>query len=430
MTPGAPPSRVYCGGAQLLTPRADAFEAPARLTPVDTDQALARALAEPLRAPRLRQLARGAAGVAIAVPDASRPCPTPVILERLLRELEAAGVSDSAITVLIGCGLHATTTPRERARLVGAAVAQRVRVEDTQGIVTETVDLGATSRGAPVHLARRVAEADLTISVGVVEPHLYAGFSGGVKGVAIGCAGRETIAWTHRPAFVSEPGVTLGELVGNPFQETLREIAARTSLAWAVNAVVNESGELAAVRAGEPVAVQASLANAHRKAWLRPVDAPFDVVVAGVPSPKSDNLYQASRAATYLALAARPAVADGGLIILCADLPDGPGAGPGERNFLTVLAEAASADELVARGLREPLGPGGQRSFVVARALQRYRLTVVGAADPGFLQPLARLGVAAFDSVDAAVSAEDARLGRRARVLAVADAMTTVVRAR
>jgi hypothetical protein len=113
--------------------------------------------------------------------------------------------------------------------------------------------------------------------------------------------------------------------------------------------------------------------------------------------------------------------------VLCADLPDGAGDGPGERNFAKVLGEAASPAELVARGLREPLGPGGQRSFVVARVLERFRVAVAGAGAPGFLEPF---GVAAFDSVDAAVAAAEARLGRRARVLAVADAMTTVVRGR
>jgi len=89
---------------------------------------------------------------------------------------------------------------------------------------------------------------------------------------------------------------------------------------------------------------------------------------------------------------------------------------------------ASSPTELVARGLREPLGPGGQRSFVVARVLERFRIGVVGAADPSVLTPLEHLGVAAFDSVDAAVAAAEERLGRSARVLAVADAMATVVR--
>ena len=195
-----------------------------------------------------------------------------------------------------------------------------------------------------------------------------------------------------------------------------------------MNLVLTEGGA-AAVRAGDPAAVQEALAREAAPVWLRTAGERHDVVVAGVHAPKSDGLYQASRAATYLGLAARPALADGGLIVLCADLPLGAGDGPGERNFLDVLAAASSPAELLERGLREPLGPGGQRSFVVARVLERYRLAVVGATDARFLEPLAHLGVAAFDSVDAALAAEDERLGRRASVLAVADAMATVVTA-
>ena len=422
---------VFCGRDRLPVPRADAFEPPARLDRAEVlDWAVEWALAAPVAAPRLRELARGAGSVVITIPDASRPCPSPTILEQLLGELNLAGVPDDAISVLIGCGLHATTTVMERDSLAGLPVSARVEVCDAQGLEGETRDLGETSRGAPVRIAERIAAADLAITVGVLEPHLYAGFSGGVKGVAIGCAGQETIAWTHRPAFISEAGVRLGELRGNPFQETLREIAARTCLGWAVNLVINERGKAAAVAAGDPAEVQAALARAHGRAWLRPVAGPFDVIVAGVHEPKSDNLYQASRAATYVGLAARPALAKSGLLVLCADLPHGAGEGPAERNFLEVLSAASSPAALVARGLREPLGPGGQRAFVVARVLERFRVGVVGAADPDLLAPLERLGVTAFGSVDAAVAATEARLGRSARVLAVADAMATVVRLR
>ena len=423
------PAWVWCGAQRLPVPRADGFEPPAESTRATLlDDAIREAVDTPLQARRLRELARGVRSVVVTIPDASRPCPSEPVLEALLDELAAAGVSEDAVTVAIGCGLHATTGYEERARLAGAAVAARIEIVDAQGIETECADLGTTSLGAPVRISRRVAEAGLAITVGVVEPHLYAGFSGGVKGVSIGCAGRETIAWTHRPAFISEPGVTLARLRENPFQTTLHEIAARTPLGWGVNLVMTEGG-VAAVRAGDPAAAQEALAREAAPAWLRTAGRLHDVVVAGVHAPKSDSLYQASRAATYLGLAARPALADGGLIVLCADLPLGAGDGPGEHNFLDVLAGAASPAELLTRGLREPLGPGGQRSFVVARVLERYRLAVVGAADPAFLEPLAHFGVAAFDSVDAALAAEDVRLGRRASVLAVADAMTTVVTA-
>ena len=423
------PAWVWRGGQRLDVPRADTFEAPAELARVETlDDAVRKAVATPLEAPRLRELARGARSVVITIPDASRPCPSEPVLEALLDELAAAGVADDAVTVAIGCGLHATTNDDERTRLAGTAVAARIEIVDAQGIESECADLGTTSLGAPVRISRRVADAGLVITVGVVEPHLYAGFSGGVKGVSIGCAGRETILWTHRPAFISKPDVTVARLQKNPFQTTLREIAARTPLAWGVNLVMTEGG-VAAVRAGDPAVVQEALAREAAPAWLRTAGRLHDVVVAGVRAPKSDSLYQASRAATYLGLAARPALADGGLIVLCADLRLGAGYGPGERNFFDVLAGARSPAELLTRGLRQPLGPGGQRSFVVARVLERYRLAVVGAADPAFLEPLAHLGVAAFDSVDAALAAEDVRLGRRASVLAVADAMATVVTA-
>ncbi len=424
------PAWVYCGAQRLPVPRADAFEPPAEDAPALTlDTAIDAAMAAPLGAPRLRELARGARSVVVAIPDASRPCPSEPVLTALLDELSAAGVSDDGVAVAIGCGLHATTEPAERDRLAGSSVTGRIGVFDAQGIESQTADLGDTVLGAPIRIERRVAEADVVVTVGVVEPHLYAGFSGGVKGVAIGCAGKETIAWTHRPAFISEPGVALCRLHGNPFQATLRQIAARTPLRWGVNLVMTGDGRPAMVRAGEPVAVQEALAGELAASTVRTVVGRHDAVVAGVHSPKSDNLYQASRAVTYVGLAGRPAVAEGGLLVLCADLPDGAGDGPGERNFIDVLAAAKSPAALLERGLREPLGPGGQRSFVIARVLERFRLAVVGAVDPAFLAPLEHLGVAAFDSVDAALTAEDGRLGRRARVLAVADGVGTVVHA-
>lgn len=424
---------VFCGARRVDVPDADAFEPPARLTPAeDADWAVACALAEPVGSPALAVLAREAARssgggeIVLAVPDASRACPTPAVLGRLLTELNAAGVPDERIAVAVGCGLHATTTAAARRSLVGGRAARRVEVFDAQGIEGPLADLGTTPAGAPVHVHRRVAEAALVVGVGIVEPHLYAGFSGGVKAVAIGCAGETTIAWTHRPESIGAPGVELGRLDGNPFQETLREIAGRTRLSYAVNAVVDDEGRPTAVLAGDPVVAQRSLAHAHRAAWLRPVAGPFDLIVAGIPAPKSENLYQASRAATYIGLQGSPALADGGTIVLCADLPHGAGDGPGERNFATLLAGAAAPAEVVARGLREPLGPGGQRAFVVARVLERFRIAVVGAkGDAGTLRDM---GLESYATVAGARAAAEARLGRRARVLAVADAITTVVR--
>ncbi|MGO8683525.1 MAG: lactate racemase domain-containing protein [Thermoleophilia bacterium] len=414
---------VFCGRRRLALTDVDWFEPPARLpAPAAAAHQIAAALDEPLAAALLAQLAGEARRVAITVPDLSRPCPVADVLPPLVVRLAAADVRAEDITVVVGCGLHRSTTAAEKIALVGSSIADLLRIVDAQGLEQVNVDRGMTGDGTPILINEHIAAADLVITIGVVEPHLYAGFSGGVKGVSIGCAGEPTIAHTHRPAFIDQAGVVLGSLDGNPFQETLREIAARTNLRYAVNLVMNEEGEPAQVMAGDPEAVQRALAAAYRRAWLRPLRQRFDVLVAGIHAPKSESLYQASRAATYAGLADQPAIADGGLIILSADLPKAAGDGPGERNFAAVLAAAPA--EIIARGLREPLGPGGQRAFVVAKVLRRFRLAVYGCEEPTFLAPL---GITAVPDLTAALAAEAARLGRRPRVLAVADAMATVV---
>lgn len=420
------PAWVFSGERRLAVTAPCDFLPPAALPPLHAPETvLGAALRRPLGSAPLRELARGARSVVVAIPDLSRACPNELIVSSLLTELDGAGVSSARVTVLIGCGLHRPTTDEEKHTLVGEPAA-RVTVRDALAQRSPAVGLGTTSLGCPVRLHRKVAEADLVITVGILEPHLYGGYSGGVKGVAIGCAAEETILWTHRPSFISRPGVELCRLDDNPFQATLREIVAPVRLAFAVNVVMNERGEASALAAGDPVLVQAALAARFAPTWIVETQHRYDVIVAGVKAPKDKNLYQASRAATYIGLAARPALADGGLLLLCADLPLGPGDGPGELNFGRLLADAGDPSELVARGLRGPLGPGGQRAFVVARVLERFRLGVCGAADAG---QLASLGIRPYRSIAEGLSAaRSPGAGRAPRILVVADALTTIVR--
>ena len=418
---------AYSGRRTLPVPVPCDFVAPACLTPLaDVPSALAASLAAPIGAPPLRELAGGARDAVIAVPDLSRACPNALIVPALLNELNAAGVPDDRIAVLVGCGLHRGTTAAEKRRLVGEAASERVRVLDSQGLESEFADLGTTPYGLPLRLHTAIARADVVVGVGILEPHLYAGFSGGLKSVGIGCAAEQTIGWTHRPAFISQAGVELCRLSGNPFQEALRDVTARVNFAFSVNVVTDDHGAVAALAAGDPAIVQQALGDRFRPAWLQFVTEPYDVIVAGIKAPKHENLYQASRAATYIAFAARPALAPGGLMLLCADLPLGAGDGPGEINFARLLAaDAHDPSRLVERGLREPLGPGGQRAFVVARVLRRFRVGVCGEADAGLLESM---GIARYASLADGLADAHGAPGRAPRVLAIADALTTIVR--
>lgn len=399
---------------------ADVLPPPTQTPLSDSPGAVRRAIASPLAGPPLRSLARGARRVAIAVPDASRTVPLDTVLPAVLAELEAAGVPSRSSTVVVGCGMHRDPGPEELAALLGGS-ARRVRTVAAQGRETPMADLGRTPAGCPVHIARPVADADLVVAVGLVEPHLYAGYSGGVKAVAVGCAGEATIAWTHSPSFISRPGVELLRLAGNPFQDCLREIAAHSALRFAVNVVADHEGRLVEVAAGDPVAVQEHLAGRHSPTWYRETVGTYDLVVAGVPAPKDASLYQATRAATYIALTTRPVVRDGGLIVLCAGLAEGAGDGPGEVNFAALLRRHEPR-ELLRRGLTEPLGPGGQRAYVVARVLDRFRLGVLGGRPP------AGLGMEHIANLEEALASVAPTDGRQPRVLAIADAMTTIVR--
>ncbi len=415
---------VAAGRRRLPAPAAGAFDPPPALPALaEPAAAVAAALDAPLGAPPLAALAAGARAVALVVPDSSRGCPVAMLLPPLLERLSQAGVGDDRMRVVIGCGLHRTTTPAEREALVGAAVARRLPVDDAQGLSPRNVELGVVPGGGPIVIDEAVAGADLVIAVGIVEPHLYAGFSGGVKAVAIGCAGRETIAWTHHPVFLDRPEVRLCRLDGNPFQEALRAIAGATSLRFAVNVVVGGGG-VAGVAAGDPAAAQRRLVADHSDAWVRPHEAPFDLVIAGVPEPKDRSLYQASRAATYVGLSARPVLAPGGLVAFCAAAPLGVGDGPGETNFGALLAGTRRPLDLVARGCVEPLGPGGQRAYMMAKLMTQYRVGVIGARDPDLVESL---GLLAFATIDEAVAAARRVRGPRARVLAVADGIDTVV---
>jgi lactate racemase len=421
---GAPAPYVFSGRHRLPVEAACSFEAPSGLPALaDLPAAVAEALDAPPDAPPLSVLARDARSVAVVVPDASRGCPVAALLPAVLERLARAGVGDDRIAVVVGCGLHRTTTAAEKAALVGPAVAARLRVVDAQGISQGSVALGVTTGGGEICMNDVVAGATLVIALGIVEPHLYAGFSGGVKAVAIGCAGQRTIAWTHDPAFLDQPAVSLCRLEGNPFQQALREIAASTTLRFALNVVVNAQGEVAAVAGGDPAGAQARLVRGQDGAWVRRHEQPFDLVIAGVPTPKDRSLYQASRAATYVGMAARPAIADGGLIACCADLALGVGDGPGEINFGALLAAERPLD-LVARGRVEPLGPGGQRAYMMAKLLTRYRVALVGAGDRALIESM---GLLAFRTIGEAVAAARRAHGPAARVLAVADGLDTIV---
>src|SRR5438876_7871787 len=349
-------------------------------TPVGDLASAARAsLAAPLGSKPLRGLAadakRAAGGRApravIAVTDLTRACPDDVLVPPLLDELNAGGIADGDITIIVAVGLHRETTAAEKTEKLGAGVTARVRVVDSNGRDPAAwADLGSIPPyGVPGFTQKIVKDADLVIATGIVEPHQYAGYSGGRKTVAIGCCGEPVITATHGMRFLEDPGVRLAKIDGNPFHETVREIARRAGLLFCLNVVTDDRERVVAVAAGDPDAVLADLVATAAALYTQPIAKQYDIVIAGVGHPKDVNLYQASRAATYLRFAPTPVVREGGAIIIPARLEEGAGDGAGEHRFLAALERAPSPAAVVDEARRHFAG-GEQRAVMVALTLQ------------------------------------------------------------
>ncbi|MGC8878018.1 MAG: nickel-dependent lactate racemase [Anaerolineae bacterium] len=342
-----------------------------------------QALANPTGSMPLRQMAKPGDRVCLVFTDATRACPDVLLVPAILEELRAAGVRDEDITLLCGTGLHRPSTPAEKTAKLGASVVGRYRVVDhTPQDGAQLAYLGTTASGAPVWINRLVTEADLVIATGVVEPHLYAGYSGGPKTVAIGTAGEPTIAYTHGIRLTDHPNTRLGRIEGNPFHQTLREIAQRAGLRFILNVALDNQERIVAVRAGDPEQSFRELVALARDLYEVPVDRQYDLVIAGVGHPKDVNLYQASRAATYVFRAPKPVLKHGGCIIVPAPCPEGVGRGSGEQRFYEIMRSAKDMGTLLAELRRTGYPAGAQRAYFLAQVLLHHKVIIVGAEHP------------------------------------------------
>jgi nickel-dependent lactate racemase len=179
---------------------------------------------------------------------------------------------------------------------------------------------------------------------------------------------------------LSREGVRLGRVDGNPFRDAVDRAGDEVGLDFCLNVTHGPAGFFGA-SAGQPRAVVRDLAATARDALSVPVDREYDTVVAGVGAPKDANLYQSTRAATYVALGDRDPLAPGGDIVVPARLPEGAGEGAGERRFYERLSTATDAETLYEE-MRAGYEPGAQRAFVVARVLREYGITVTNSDHP------------------------------------------------
>ncbi|XVH31758.1 lactate racemase domain-containing protein [Haloferacaceae archaeon DSL9] len=378
---------------------------PAGGDPISVRERSERAVDAP-HGPALSDLAAPDDDVAIVVTDVTRATPDDVLVDALVDRLP---VPRGQISIVLGLGLHRPMTADEIRDGLGSH-ADLAENHDPNAVV----EVGSVD-GHAVEVSRTVADADIVLATGMVEPHQYAGFSGGAKTVVIGAGSESMIRYTHGAEMLSNPGVRLGRIDDNPFREALDRAGDLAGPDFCLNVTHGPAGVLG-VSAGRPRAVVRELTDVARDALSVAVDGDYDAVVAGVGAPKDANLYQATRAATYVALGAHNPLREGGRIVVPARLEEGAGEGTGERRFYDRFETATDARSLY-ESMKKGYEPGAQRAFVVARTLCDHGVYVTNTESPTIVEDCL---------MTARARVEDA-LDPGDRVLVVPDALHTLL---
>jgi nickel-dependent lactate racemase len=280
-------------------------------------------------AERVKQLRPGSR-IAIVISDITRPTPNQRIVSWLLEELTF--VPRSQFVILNGTGSHRANTRAELIQMLGEEIVETVEIVNHDAFAPETlVSLGETLSGVPVWINRRYQEADFRIVTGFIEPHFFAGFSGGAKGIIPGLAGLATIQELHSARLIGHPQATWALLAGNPVQEGIQAAVSMCPPEFMVNVTLDQERHITGIYAGDYIQAHAAGCEMVARTATHAVEAPFDLVITSNNGyPLDQNLYQSVKGMT----AAAQIVREGGAIVTVAECRDGL---PEHGNYKTLL---------------------------------------------------------------------------------------------
>lgn len=370
-------------------------------------RAIDAALAGPINASPLAELANGRKSACILICDITRPVPNRLFLRPIIEILMAAGMLPENITILVATGLHRPNEGAELAELIGDPwVLDTVRVENHFARNdADHVDLGATARGTPVRINRRFVDADLRIVSGLIEPHFMAGWSGGRKVVAPGVAHHETIRTFHSARFMEDPLAVQCNLVQNPLHEEQLEIVRKIGEIYAVNVVLDEQRDLIHVNFGEVIASHLAAIDFVSDSTVIKMPRRFKTVVtssAGYPLDKT--YYQTIKGMVTPMDILEP----GGTLIIASECSEGFGSaefrvaqsklidiGP-ERFLATLKAKSlAEIDEWQTEMQLKPMRIGNIQLYTTGLSAEDCRMTgveLVGSVEQAVADSVRRHG--------------------------------------
>ena len=377
------------------------------------------ALAAPIGSETLEKLAEGKQNIVLIASDHTRPVPSKVLVPPMLAAIRR-GNPEAKITILIATGCHRGTTKAELIEKFGPQIVEQETIvihdcTDEASLVT----IGTLPSGGILRINRVAAEADLLISEGFIEPHFFAGFSGGRKSVLPGIAAGETVYWNHNAEFISSPHARTGILEGNPIHRDMIFAARAAKLAFICNVVINARHQVVGAFAGD--CEMAHLAGVEfLKGLSQCPKAVADIVISSNNGyPLDQNIYQAVKGMT----AAEATCKEGGVIIMVAACNDGHG---GE-SFMKTMTQPISAAEILAQIQATPMAetvPDQWESQILARVLSRFHVVLVSQCDPALVRAM-KMHPAA-DLAQALQIAEDL-LGHAGTITAIPEGISVII---
>jgi len=383
---------------------------------LEPEDIVKNAMANPIGTSSLFEIAKGKKTAAIIISDYTRPTPSAFLLPFVIEELTKGGISQDNITIVTASGLHDPSPDEDLQRMLGQYYGVIRTINHNADDEEHLVYLGETSRKTPIYLNKYVVEADVKVSIGCIEPHHSAGWSGGSKNVLPGIAGRKTIY--HHHALSHQPGVELGKVRGNPFREDLDETGVKLGVDFILNVILNEKKEIIAAFAGDLLKAHAAgVAKARSLLEVKINERPDIVIVTPGGTPRDSNFWQAEgKALTRIKHVVKP----GGTVILVAKGQEGIG----KKEFADILV-SYSYEEIIRNFKEQPFTVVLNKAFRLAQVLERATLFIVSEGLKKEMFP--KLPIKIFSNIEEALEQALAKEGEKAKVLVVPKAPQVII---
>lgn len=317
-----------------------------------------KALRNPIGCSALRSCIRKNDKVVIIITDNTRHCPDNRILPVILEELEAV-IPRPNITIVVALGLHPPLNKEELASKLGSEIIKNYTVKNHNP--DQAIQLGITSRGNPVEVNAEVVEADFRISTGFIEPHFFAGYSGGRKSIMPGISSARAIRHNHSYDMIEHPGARAGILAGNPIHEDMVEQAKIAKLDFIVNVLLNREKQITHVFAGNPWLAHEVGCAVEREIVQVEIDHKVDIsIISNGGAPMDLDFYQTCKGIDTAYQITR----DGGIIIVASACSRGLGA----EDFIALHASARSPGEVLETLRKASHTGGGWQNLILAKA--------------------------------------------------------------